>query len=40
MVGPLVYAASEDAVAAAKVLHQREKDRQTLSLKPVLTMAK
>ena len=40
MVGPLVYAASEDAVAAAKVLHQSRKKMTKLSLKPVLTMAK
>lgn len=40
MVGPLVYAASEDAVAAAKVLHQFAKKMTKLSLKPVLTMAK
>ena len=38
MVGPLVYAASEDAVAAAKVLHQSRKKTTKSLLKPVLIM--
>jgi len=33
MVGPLVYAASEDAVAAAKVLHQFAKQDDKIILK-------
>jgi ribosomal protein L10 len=33
MVGPLVYAASEDAVAAAKVLHQFSKKDEKLIIK-------
>ena len=33
MVGPLVYAASEDAVAAAKVLHQSRKKMTKIIVK-------